>query len=259
MAKPSGYVIYRGPSQLDGAPIVAILTVKTDNRKTGDMLQTWILRADLGPVDASKAGADASVCGDCPQRWSLGGACYVNLGQGPRSVYAAYTRGRYPDAILQTAPAAGGYRPGASTVAALVAGRRVRLGAYGDPAAVPADIWRALVAPSAGHTGYTHQWRNPVARELRELCMASVDSAAEWADAQRDGWRTFRVTGPAELLEPGEIECASDARGISCADCMACDGAQRGNTGQVSIAITVHGPRVIRFHARPVATAGAPA
>ena len=64
MANPTGYVIYRGPSLLDGAPIVAIATMQTSNRKTGNMVQTWILREDVSPVEASKAGADASVCGD---------------------------------------------------------------------------------------------------------------------------------------------------------------------------------------------------
>jgi hypothetical protein len=136
-----------------------------------------------------------------------------------------------------------------STVAA---GRHVRLGAYGDPAAVPAAVWRALVSHASGHTGYTHQWRNPAAAPLRDLCMASVDSADELHAAQSDGWRTFRVTGAHEIFEPGEIECASDARGIACADCLACDGATIGRLEQASIAITVHGSRASRFKAHPV-------
>jgi hypothetical protein len=227
---------------LDGAPIVAIATMSTSNRKTGDMVQTWILRADMGPVDASKAGADASICGDCPHRWHLGGACYVNIGQGPLTIWEAYRRGRYTVATTEKGQLAIG------------AGRRVRLGAYGDPAAVPADVWRALVSHAAGHTGYTHQWRRPDATALRTLCMASVDSAEELHAAQSDGWRTFRVTDPAEIFELGEIECASDARGISCADCLACDGAQRSGR-QASIAITVHGSLASRFKARPVVSA----
>lgn len=236
--KPTGYVIYRGPSMLDGAPIVAIATMKTDNRKTGDMVQTWILRADMGPVDASKAGADASICGDCPHRWHTGGACYVNIGHGPLSVWRAWKRTVYPQAC----------NPVSRT--AIGAGRRVRLGAYGDPAAVPDGVWRALIRDAVGHTGYTHQWRTATA--LRDLCMASVDSAAELAEAQRAGWRTFRITGPTEILEPAEILCAAEATGRTCADCMACDGATRG-TAQASVAITVHGSRAVRFQVRPVA------
>ena len=52
--KPSGYVFYRGPSLLDGAPIIGIVTTKSENRKTGPILQTWILRADLDPQAAAR-------------------------------------------------------------------------------------------------------------------------------------------------------------------------------------------------------------
>ena len=240
MPKPTGYVIYRGPSVLDGAPIVVIATVASENRKTGPMVQTWILRADMAPTVASKAGADESICGQCPQRWHLGGACYVNIGQGPQSVYGAWQRGRYPvaDTVIG--------------IARVAMGKRVRLGAYGDPAAVPVGIWNALLSAAAGHTGYTHQWRTAPA--LRDLCMASVDSAAEYADAQIAGWRTFRVTGTAELLEPSEILCPSEASGRKCAECLACDGANasKGNAG-ASVAITVHGSLASRFKVQAVA------
>jgi hypothetical protein len=46
-------VLYRGPSLLDGSPIVAIATIGSTNVKTGPMVQTWILRADMNPLEAS--------------------------------------------------------------------------------------------------------------------------------------------------------------------------------------------------------------
>ena len=46
----SGFIIYEGPSQIDGAPIVAIATLKSRNRKNGAMIQTWILRAYMHPA-----------------------------------------------------------------------------------------------------------------------------------------------------------------------------------------------------------------
>jgi hypothetical protein len=242
-----GYVIYRGPSMLDGAPIVAIATMRSENRKTGDMVQTWILRDDVSPVETSKAGADASICGDCKHRWSLGGACYVNIGQGPGSVWRAYKRGNYADATLRRSEIDGQYLEHQPALADVGRGRKVRLGAYGDPAAVPVDVWRALLTWSAGHAGYTHQWRNPSAAALRSLVMASVDTDAEYADAQSMGWRTFRVRcADDDSIMPREFECVSDTRGTTCADCMACDGAARG-PGQASVFITVHGPMRSRF------------
>ena len=62
------FVFYDGPSALDGAPIIGIAVLRSDNRKTGDMVQTYILRADTHPVDALRDGSDASICGDCPHR-----------------------------------------------------------------------------------------------------------------------------------------------------------------------------------------------
>lgn len=48
----NGFVLYEGPSVLDGAPIVAIATMSTKNAKTGAMVQTWILRANMAPLAA---------------------------------------------------------------------------------------------------------------------------------------------------------------------------------------------------------------
>jgi hypothetical protein len=98
--KQNGVILYRGPSMLDGAPIVAILTGLASsslNPKTGDMLQTWIIREDVSPVDATRTGDDASVCGDCKHRPANMGSCYVTVFQAPRSVHAAYHRGVYGD------------------------------------------------------------------------------------------------------------------------------------------------------------------
>ena len=42
---PNGRVIYRGPSLLDGKRIVVVATgfvKKSNNDKTGEMIQTWI-------------------------------------------------------------------------------------------------------------------------------------------------------------------------------------------------------------------------
>src|SRR5215469_6722148 len=58
--KPSGFVVYEGPSMLDGAPIVCILTglgKDSRNEKTGGGLyQTWILRRDINPIAATHSG-----------------------------------------------------------------------------------------------------------------------------------------------------------------------------------------------------------
>jgi hypothetical protein len=85
-------IIYQGPSLLDGAPIVVIANYSKSNRKTGGVVQTYILRADMNPLEASKTGADFSICGDCKhkgtpttdktRKTAAKRTCYVILGQG---------------------------------------------------------------------------------------------------------------------------------------------------------------------------------
>lgn len=232
----SGFVIYRGPSLLNGAPIVAIATLSTDNAKTGPMVQTWILPDDgTMPHEHVKAGTDESVCGDCKHRPALGGACYVRVFQGPRSVYAAFLRGRYE---LDD-----GYR-----AASAVYGRALRIGSYGDPAAVPTEVWERLVRNAASHTGYTHQWKRPEAAALRGLVMASCDTPEEREEARSMGWRTFTVRLESDPLAQRESVCpASDEAGhkVTCAQCRMCDGAASGKRG--SIAILAHGGTAKRY------------
>lgn len=243
-----GAVLYRGPSQLDGAPIVVVATglrKSTDNEKTGDMVQTWILRADMLPMEAIHSGADASICGDCPHRGrvedgrAVGRSCYVLAFQAPTAIFKAYHRGeRYADATSSDARRA------------LTAGRKVRLGSYGDPAAVPAQVWRDVLSQASHWTGYTHAPHR--APWLKGIVMASADSQAEAELLQSRGWRTFRVmTTKSDAPVSGETLCPAsdespnaqraDAKGkprASCASCGLCQGSSRKAR---SVAIYVHG------------------
>lgn len=237
--RPTGYILYRGPSMLDGAPIVAVaITGKSKNAKTGNMVQTYIL-VDNGasPIANSANLLDVSICGNCIHRRGLGGSCYVNLGQGAHSVASGVNRGIYPD--WSHAPA---------SLSILGAGRMVRLGTYGDPAAVPVHIWENLTRQAEGHTGYTHQWRNPEFSPLLDLCMASADSSADRTAAKAAGFRTFRVRTAAEPAELGEFACPASAeqgKRKTCAECGACDGGR--GTRKADPVIVVHGSLAKRF------------
>ena len=230
MSTPKGFVLYRGPSMLDGSPIAMVATLKTNNRKTGDMIQTWIIRTDLTPVEASKRKLDNAICGNCPQRWSVGGACYVNIGQAPQAVYKGLERGIYPDYD-------------ATQHSKYFTGRMLRLGAYGDPAAVPIDVVRPLLSIVKGHTGYTHQMRHKgFDKAWLEFLMVSADTPRAAMKARESGARYFRVSRDGEVMQ-GEIECLSESKGISCADCGLCNGKGAAD----SIVITVHGTRASNF------------
>jgi hypothetical protein len=71
---PATVEAWRGPSLVDGSPVVLLLSgLSSDstNPKTGPMAQSWILRADMPPHVAVKTGADEAVCGKCPLRPAL--------------------------------------------------------------------------------------------------------------------------------------------------------------------------------------------
>jgi hypothetical protein len=242
--KVKSSVIYSGPSMIDGKPIVCIAIVKSSNIKTGDLIQTYIIRSDISPLDASRNGSDESVCGTCVhrglahdgtngKRTANGRTCYVNLGQGPTIVYKAFQRGVYPVASTEE-------------VKRLAVGRMVRLGTYGDSVAVPSRVWNDLLSGAQGHTGYTHQHD---AEPDYHYLMASADTASEALKFHTDKVRTFRVipvsdwsaNGKASLLQNEALCPASKEAGYksTCDKCKLCAGSSL--KAAKSIAIVAHG------------------
>lgn len=235
-------LLWEGPSMIDGAPLMLIATgIKkaSSNAKTGGMVQTYILRRDVSPIDAIHTGQDESICGSCQHRGDIvkgkdghetrnvNRSCYVLVFQGPLNVYKTYHKGRYPDARKYGAD--------------LLAGLNVRLGTYGDPAAIPFFVWESLLSKAGRCTGYTHQWQT-ASPEFARYCMASADSPCEAIAAQAMGYRTFRVGTPAEKLVKGEFLCpASKEAGhkTDCASCLACGGLSSPN--KASVYIPAHG------------------
>ena len=200
----------------------------SDNRKTGDMIQIWILCKAVDPVEAIKTGLDRLICGSCVHRGNgdgSGRSCYVNVGQAPLGIWRAWKAGRYP--TLQWMDC--------------FAGRRVRFGAYGDPTHLPLSLALAIAGASSGWTGYTHQWRKPSLQGWRSILMASVDSVAELVIARSMGWSTFRVGSEASA---GESLCASESIGTPCMDCLLCAGARN---GLESVHIPPHGSGSVHF------------
>lgn len=195
-AVPRGAVVYRGPSLIDGAPLIVVATgIRGSSRNaktTGGrpLAQTYVIPAAmLQGISGSTAkgaraadyrawaanlrgGCDGAACGACGKRPALAAGvdagelpvdpCYVR--NGPPEVARAVVRGAYPDATPEQA---------ASYVAASVAAGRiagVRAGAWGDPAAAPLavhapilDAARATSQPSGRRgvaTAYTRRWVN---------------------------------------------------------------------------------------------------
>jgi hypothetical protein len=206
-------VLWQGPSAFDGAEIVVLGVTTSRNAKTGPMAQTYIVRPDLHPVEAKQQGLDVSICGDCKLRE---GMCYVSLHRGVGAVWKGSRK------VMR--PAKFGW------------GLRIRIGAYGDGAAAPYELWEEMLQGATGHTGYTHAWRYCDQR-YKNILMASCDTPQEAQEAQALGWKTYRVRLPEETRMPGERPCPYNGgqNGVMCYTCLGCNGQRR------SFVVEAHG------------------
>jgi hypothetical protein len=199
----------------------------SNNRKTGNMIQIWIMNTNINPVEAVATGIDAiTVCKGCP--FASGNGCYVNVGQAPLAIWKAFKAGKYP-----TLPP--------KDYARAFGGRKVRFGAYGNPSMMPLSIVKAIAKVCNGWTGYFHDWHTmPTAKAdaYAQYFMVSTDTEESRLCAEENEWRYFHVspTQPANTME-----CLSDAKGMTCADCKLCAGLSKAR--QKSIWINPHGSK----------------
>lgn len=218
----AGVILWEGPSKVDGEPIVAILTGPAKNVKTGPMCQVYILPQNVNPTDALVTGSDRSICGDCflrPQKTggqNAGRTCYVQVYPYVLRVWQTYKRGGYIPLTEIKGP-----------LWSWLDGSDVRFGAYGDPAVVDTDVWRAMFErPLGTWTGYVNQWRTDwMDHELAKWFMASVIKQEEVELAWDLGYRTYRILSPYESKLKGEAHCPFDLEpkpGRSRPQCIKC-------------------------------------
>ena len=213
--KANGYVIH----ETDKIVVIATgFRNHSHNRKTGAMIQTWILVKSQDPVTAVQTGTDEHVCGLCPLRGQhhdaligpTSRACYVNVGQAPLQIWKSWRGGGYPVMAPHDLPH-------------LFADRAVRFGAYGEPVLIPIEFVRRVTKLASAWTGYTHMWRDPAVAAYKEFFMASTD-ASDYLAAQGMGWRTFTVSAaplPTEVVCPASAEAGHRT---TCDQCRLCGG-----------------------------------
>lgn len=244
--KPTGFTLWSGPSCTDHkSPLALVVTGvgrPSKNPKTGPMLQTWLIRTDIHPMEASKLGLDKATCNECELSFSnarelrrLGLAeadsptCYVNLCT-VGAVWRTFKDERYP-----------ALDPG--LYEAVFGGRMVRLGSYGNLSNTPIWVTRAVAEAASGWTMYEHNWRTRRGLQLRPFAMASVSSREAKAEAKALGWRTFRLARDADDILPDEVRCPASrefqGRKRTCAECRLCCG---NSLTAKSVVIVDHGP-----------------
>jgi len=208
--KSNTYIIHRGT--VNGQPYFVAasgFTRASDNRKTGDMIQLWIMLENIDPVAVVQSGLDAStVCQGCP--FASGNGCYVNVGQAPLGIYKAARNG-LPEMLPKD-------------YAKFFSGRKVRFGAYGNPTLLPISKVKAIAKASSGWTGYFHNWKSmPAAKReaYNAYFMASTETQTSLELAQSLQLRVFHVS---PIQPQNTVECLSDSRGLTCAQCQLCQG-----------------------------------
>ena len=235
--KISGAItIWEGPSEFDGTPIKVVMTgyIKdSENEKTGPLVQVFILPSDEKPIDAFKA-KKSSVCGDCIYN---GGGCYVNWGR----LTPTWSASKRKFISLELA-------------SWLVTGLRVRLGAAGDPSAVPTYVWETLLKGADSWTGYTHSWKN-CDPALRRIVMASCDNDDETKQAISLGWNVFHVHDGKIDDNIDYVRCLSgspDSNGLpkTCFSCMMCHGVRSSKARPLVVAEKLHGSTATLSQAR---------
>ena len=192
------------------------------------MAQVLICPANVPPYEAVKNGADSAVCQACPLRPLMGGGCYVTTGKYIPRVYEV-AKDQVPDLD-------------AACAAIRHSGLTLRVGAWGDPAAVPFEVIERLVDAArsatgrARHTMYTSSWQTCDQR-LRDVAMASVRTPQERDYAKAAGWRTFRVKVPEAPVLARERACPGSKHEVTCSQCLLCSGGMVGG----DIVVDAHG------------------
>lgn len=225
MSSPLGWILWAGLSRLDRRHRIRVIlgAGPSTNPKTGPARMLWVLPDAESPLSAWRNGRSGGTCGACP----LAGVAATGA---PRScnvrwdtlgsLTGAIDRGRY----VQGPPPAWSY------TAAFI-----RAPMFGELPAAPLKPILPILKAARGHVGYTHAWRHPAAAAWRPFLMASVETGAQAREAQRRGWRTYRLApGPLDL-RAGEIACPH--YGPEETMCIAC-GACRGGPGPGIVGIT---------------------
>jgi len=221
MAKFTGVILWQNDE------VVCIATLHSENVKTGDMIQTWILLKDINPVEAVNIGMDSIICDNCSHRGVNGKerSCYVNVGQAPLKIFKSYKDDNYP--IYDE-----------SIHKELFVNRSIRIGSYGDPSFVPIEVWNSILKlTKESHTGYTHRWKI-IDNQYSRILMASCDNELEIKQANEMGYKCFIVANQQPL---NSLECINSTHDKQCVDCGLCNGNKHGLKTPKNIWIAPHG------------------
>ena len=247
--------LWRGPSVIDGHPVVLLAQLASRNSKIGGAVGLYIWSQRNKPSVMRGTGG---MCPKCP----IKAVCYNQSGR-LTSVYDKSWAVRVASGRV--------LKPEREDFSRHLSGRLLRWGVDGDIGAVPLEVIRAVNAATglaSGHLAYTHHHKRT---ELQSVAMASTGSFAEAVKLEKMGWRCYlslpargwngrkdRFTGKikadfVELVRTGKREsglllwcslCPNYTSGLKCSSCKMCDGLSGNRAGH--IVAPLHGPKAIQ-------------
>ena len=198
----------------------------SENSKTGDSVQVWIL-PEKWVFEGKKAmNDDQASCMDCPHSKQANRSCYVRKGFAEyglmskvNSLESAHKSGKLEIHSIDKLLDYEGDK---------IRDKFVRFGAYGEPVLLGENNVKTLASIASNFVGYTHQWHVDKYKWARQYFMASVESESLMKKANSFGFRTFRTRTKKEEIAPGEVICPASkeaGRLVTCNVCALCKGA----------------------------------
>ena len=217
--------VYKTKNHLNQECVVQ-MQYGSDNSKTGDSIQVWILPMSWIEKGVDAMNDDEASCMDCPHSKRMNRSCYVRKGFAEfglkakvRSLHKHYTNKKLE--ILDIDELAGREKHKCKD-------KFIRFGAYGEPVLLGEKNVEQLTTEASNFTGYTHQWHTGKYDWSKKYFMASVETELLMEKANQLGFRTFRVRKKADPTVSRETICPASkeaGRKVTCNVCALCKGA----------------------------------
>lgn len=194
----------------------------TTNRKTGDMVQNFILPISWFETNESISKlSDKEICGDCIHSQSKNKSCYVRKGFSNVGLISKVKSIRkmgidkipyLNDDVLDL-------------LKVVLKNNPIRFGAYGEAVLMGENLIKEITKVASYWTGYTHQFHKNL--WSKDYFMASVETEFANKVATDLGFRTFFVSN--ELIYNNMVNCPASKeqnKKSTCENCKLCMGTQ---------------------------------
>lgn len=213
----------------DKSIIHALITKPSVNSKIGFGYVMMTYHFSVDQVEKIDISLDKKNCRDCPLSYSnnrgQSGGCYTHKGVQRFGIIAMMKRLNklQKQGLIKEfdSEAFDGYVKMSRTINPQL----LRLGAYGEPVLLNANVIEKLTACAKTYTGYTHMWKLKKYNQHNRFIMASTHSHEETKKANKRGFRAFQ-TGVTSSIKMPVCPASKEFKGYrkTCIECASCNG-----------------------------------